>query len=205
MRGRVISLACGVLLLAGCSNAGTTEPMVVDSGQAAVSSEFRVSQAEIAQSVGQVLEAVGQPPGEAPPGLAGLITERKVLEDLIASFAEQEGIEVTRTQIEQGLEQLAEENGGPDALAELAAQSGIPVEEIEDTVRTNLLITAIGTELNDSDDPAAQIESARVALSAYSEEIGIAVAPRYGTWDNEQLGIISGTTLSEPAQDEATP
>lgn len=206
MRARAIGLVCAALLLTGCSTAASGESMLVDSGQAAVSSEFRISQQEVAASVGLFMDARGEAPGEPPPGLASLTTERKVLESLIASYAEREGLEVTQAQVEDSLAQWAEQNGGSAALAQLALESGIPSQELQTTVRTNLLIAAIGSATPDAEDVAAQLEAARVALAAYSEEIGVAVAPRYGTWDDQELGIIPGSPLSEPAAPEqATP
>ena len=180
--------------------------MLVDSGQAAVSQDFRVSQAEVADDVALVLSGQGLPTGEPPAGLAAATAERVVLNRLISSYAAANGIELTRTQVEQGLEQLASENGGEEALNGLALQSGIPPQSLEDTVRTNLLVTAIGLKLNAAGDAAAQLESARVALSEYSEAIDVEVAPRYGTWDDAQLQIVPGSSVTEPsAQEQATP
>jgi hypothetical protein len=191
-----------VLVLAGCSTDGSAQSVLVGSGQAAVSSEFRVAQSEIADDVSLVLSAQGQPPGEPPAGLASATTQRVVLNRLVTSYAEGNGIALTRTQVEQGLEQLATENGGEQALNDLAAQSGIPPQALEDTVRTNLLVTAIGAQLNAAGDAAAQLESARVALSEYSDSIDVTVAPRYGAWDDAQLSIVPGTSLSTPAGGE---
>jgi hypothetical protein len=202
MRRTAIALGCGVLLLAGCSTDGSAQSVVLDSGQAAVSSDFRVSQAEIADDVSLVLSAQGLPPGEPPAGLAGATAQRVVLNRLIASYAEDNGIALTRTQVEQGLEQLATENGGEQALNDLAVQSGIPPQALEDTVRTNLLVTAIGLKLNASGDAGAQLEAARVALSEYSDAIAVEVSPRYGTWDDAQLQIVPGSSVATPAGGE---
>jgi len=213
MPRRAIALGFGVLLLAGCTSDGSGQSLMLDSGQsvmldsgqAAVSSEFRVPQQEIADSVGAVMAGLNQPPGEPPPGLATAATERIVRNRLISSYAQGNGIELTQTQIEQGLGQLAVDNGGQTALNDLALQSGIPLDELEDTVATNLLVTQIGAALNATGDAAAQVESARVALSEYSAQIDVAVAPRYGTWDDEQLAIVSGSDLTQPAvQGEAS-
>ena len=134
MPRRAIALGFGVLLLAGCTSGGSGQSVVLDSGQAAVSSEFRVPQQEIADSVGAVMAGLNQPPGEPPPGLASAATERIVLNRLISSYAQDNGIELTQTQVEQGLEQLAVDNGGEAALNDLALQSGIPLDELEDTI-----------------------------------------------------------------------
>jgi hypothetical protein len=203
MRRTAIALGCGVLVLAGCSTDGSVAPSVrIDTGQAAVSDEFRIAQSEIADDVAQVLSALGQPPGEPPAGLASATTQRLVQARLIESYAATEGIELTRTQVQQGLERLATENGGQEALENLALQSGIPVGALELTVRTNLLVTAIGEKVNPSGDPQAASESARVALSEYSEAIDVEVSPRYGTWDDAQLAIIPGSSVTQPSGGE---
>lgn len=196
---RAVALGCGVLLLAGCTSTGSGTSVVLDSGQAAVSSEFRIAQQEVADSVARIQVGLGQPAGDPPAGLASLTTERLILNALIGSYAQDNGIELTQTQIEDGVAQLAEANGGQDALNQLALQSGVPVEELEDTVATNLIVTEIGSALNAGGDAAAQVESARAALAEYSREIDVEVAPRYGTWDDDQLAIVPGSDLTEPA------
>jgi hypothetical protein len=205
MRRTAIALSCGVMVLAGCSTDGTAQSVAVDSGQAAVSQDFRVAQSEVAQDVSQVLADQGLPPGEPPAGLASATAERLVQTRLIESYAALNGFELTRAQVEQGLVQLATENGGQDALNDLALQSGIPISGLEATVRTNLLVTAIGEKLNPSGDAQAKGESTRVALSEYSDAIDVEVSPRYGTWDDAQLSIVPGSSVSEPSVGEQAP
>ena len=206
MRRTVIALGAGVLVLAGCSSTGSGESVAVNSGQAAVSEVFRVSQQEIDDDVSLVLAGLGQAPGEPPAGLASATTERVVLNRLIDSYAEANGVDVTRTQVEQGFEELAAANGGPDALREAALGAGIPAEALEGTVRTNLLVIEIGSGLSPSGDIAAQVETTRVALSEYSESVAVAVAPRYGTWDDQTLAIVPASSLTEPSgQEQVTP
>jgi hypothetical protein len=205
MRRTAIALSCGVMVLAGCSTDGTAQSVAVDSGQAAVSQDFRVAQSEVAQDVSQVLADQGLPPGEPPAGLASATAERLVQTRLIESYAALNGFELTRAQVEQGLVQLATENGGQDALNDLALQSGIPISGLEATVRTNLLVTAIGEKLNPSGDAQAKGASTRVALSEYSDAIDVEVSPRYGTWDDAQLSIVPGSSVSEPSVGEQAP
>ena len=70
MRRTAIALGVGVMVLAGCSTNGSAQSVAIDSGQAAVSDDFRIAQSEVADDVSQVLSDQGQPPGEPPPGLA---------------------------------------------------------------------------------------------------------------------------------------
>ncbi len=205
MRRTAIALSCGVMVLAGCSTDGSAQSVAVDSGQAAVSQDFRVAQSEVADDVSQVLADQGLPPGTPPAGLAGATAQRLVQNRLIESYAALNGVELTRAQVEQGLVQLATENGGQDALNDRALQSGIPISGLEATVRTNLLVTAIGEKLDPSGDPQAKGEATRVALSEYSDAIDVEVSPRYGTWDDAQLSIIPGSSVSVPSVGEQAP
>ncbi len=202
---RVLALGLGGLLLAGCSASGTSQSRVLDSGQAAVSDDFRISQSEVTESVEAVLSATGQPPGQPPAGLATAIVQRLVQGQVIATFAERNGVAVTTTQVEQGVTELADQNGGMDALTELALQSGIPSDSIDDTVRTNLLVAGIGATLDPAGDSASQLEATGTALSEFSDATNVAVAPRYGTWDNAQLGIATGSSVVDQPPEQGTP
>jgi hypothetical protein len=202
MRRTAIALGCGVLVLAGCSTDGAAPSVRIDSGQAAVSSEFRIAQSEVAEQISQVLSGLGQPTGEPPAGWASATTERLVQAELIESYAATRGIELTRTQVEQGLEQLATENGGRQALDSLALQNGIPISGLERTVRTQLLVTAIGEKLNPSGDPQANEAATLAALSEFSDAIDVEVAPRYGTWDDAKLRITPGSSVTTPSGGE---
>ena len=101
MRRTAIALGCGVLVLAGCGtdgSAGSAGSVAIDSGQAAVSQDFRVSQSQVAADVAEVLAALGQPASQPPEGLASATTQRLVQGQLIESFAATQGIELTRAQ-----------------------------------------------------------------------------------------------------------
>lgn len=198
MGRRVIAaLGLGVLALAGCSP--------VASGEAAFSDEFRVSQSDVDAEVGLVLAALGQPTGQPPEGLAAATTQRLVQDALFAAKAAELGVEVTQGQVESGLEELAAQNGGQEALDQAALQAGIAPASVEDFVRTSLLFTGIGTALEPGGDAVAQRDVARAALAEYSESIDVQVAPRYGTWDDAQLSIVSGSSVVSPAPEPAQP
>jgi hypothetical protein len=198
MGRRVIAaLGLGVLVLSGCG--------AMDAGEAAVSDEFRISQADVDTEVRLVLEALGQPPAQPPEGLAAATTQRLVQDALFIAKAEELGVQVTQGQIETGLAELAAQNGGQEALEQAALQAGIAPESLDDFVRTGLLIREIGVKLDSAADATAQSELARAELVAYSEDIDVRVAPRYGTWDDAQLGIVPGSSVARPPVETVEP
>lgn len=187
---RLAALALGTLVLAGCSTMGA--------GQAATSDVFAIPQSDVDAEVRSVLTALGQPPGEPPVGLALATTQRMVQDALFRAHAAELGVGVTATEVDEALAELAEQNGGQEALEATALQSGIPAYAIEDFVRTNLLFTAIAEVLG-PDDAAAREAAARQSLAAYSDRIDLQVAPRYGVWDDLNLQIVPGSPVASPA------
>ncbi len=198
MGRRVIAaLGLGVLVLSGCG--------AMDAGEAAVSDEFRISQADVDAEISLVLDALGQPPAQPPEGLATATTQRLVQDALFLAKAEELGVEVTQSQVDAGLAELAAQNGGQDALEQAALQAGIAPESLDDFVRTGLLIREIGQKLGSTADASVQSELARAELVAYSADIGVRVAPRYGRWDDSQLSIVPGSSVARPPVETAGP
>ena len=192
MRRRVLAAAAGVLALSGCS-------ATADSMQAAVSDEFTVSQAQVADQVSDVLTGLGRPSGQPPAGLATQVTQRLVQDGLAAAKADDLGITLSQGEVERGVSDLTASAGGQQALDTAALQAGIPVDRIVDTVRTQLLFAKIGQQLVGGSDTTAQQSAAAAELSSYSDAIDIRVAPRYGTWDDATLTITAGSSVVSPA------
>jgi hypothetical protein len=187
----IAAMGLGVLVMSGCSQIGA--------GQAAVSDEFRVSQADVDAEVRLVLEAIGQPAGQPPQGLARATAQRLVQDALAQAKADELGIEVTQGQVEAGAAALAEQNGGQEALEQAALQAGIAPESIEGFVRTSLLFQEIGMELDPGADAQVQATATGVALAEYAEQIDLRVASRYGAWDPASLAIVPGSAVAGPS------
>jgi hypothetical protein len=191
-RARVIAaLGLGVLALAGCS--------VQESGQAAVSDVFTISQAEVDDEVRAVLAQVDEPTGAPPAGLALATTQRLVQDALFAAKAAEMGIEVSRTDVEEGRAEFAAQYGGDEQLVAAAGQSGIPSGSLDDFVRSNLLFSRISEVVAPGADTATAQQAARAEMAAFSEQVDVEVAPRYGTWDPVALQIVPDPSVVSAA------
>lgn len=188
-RAMVLALGLTAATLSGCS--------AVNTGQAAVSDTFRISQATVEDQVREVLTGLEQAPGTPPDGLASAVTQRLVQRELIASKAQELGVTVTPSEIEAAQAQLATANGGQEALVQAALQAGIPASALPDVVRTNLLIDKLSAKLD-----ASGTQSLQEQIVTYSQDLHVEVAPRYGDWAAESLSIVPNTTLVRPS---ATP
>ena len=179
---RLIAVVLGALALSGCA-------AMDQAGQAAFSDSFRVPQSAVDEQVRQVLQSVAQPDAEPPEALALATIQRLVQDQLIEAKSTELGLEVTPAEVDRAVEQLVEQSGGPEALAQFALQQGIPQEAIKAQVRSNLLLSRIGPAVAKDGDAAAQQDATQQALTQLSQSIDLQVAPRYGTWDHALLAV----------------
>ena len=187
----LLALAGGVLALSGCS--------AVDAGQAAVSEAFRISQATVDAQASEVAVGLGQPASEPPAGLAAGITQRLVQNALLAVKAEELSYTPTPSELEQGMTELTEAQGGHDQLVQAALQAGIPESALPDVVRTNLLVARLSGTAGDQGAATVQQQ-----ISELSEALNVEVAPRYGTWDDATLSIVTGSPVVDSGETPAT-
>ena len=190
-RALVASLAGGVLVLSGCSS--------VDSGQAAVSDTFRISQAKVDAQASEVATGMGEPPAVPPPGLASAITQRLVQHALVEAQADKVGVSLTAAEVEQGMKDLTDAQGGHDQLIQAALQAGIPESQLTSVVRTNLLLTRMSTAAGGTSDDQATSADVQQQIVDLSEALDVRVSPRYGTWDSATLSIVSGSPVVAPS------
>lgn len=181
-RALLVALGAGVLALSGCST--------VDSGQAAVSDAFRISQATVDAQASEVSRGLNEPPSQPPAGLATAITQRLVQNALLQEKADELGLSLTSAQLEQGMAALTQAQGGHDQLIQAALQAGIPESALADVVRTNLIVE----QLSQGDVGATE------QIAALSEALHVEVSPRYGSWDDTTLSILPGSpVVKQPA------
>ncbi len=96
--------------------------------------------------------------------------------------------------------ELTEAQGGHDQLVQAALQAGIPESALPDVVRTNLLVARLSGSAGDQQGaPTVQQQ-----ISELSEALSVEVAPRYGTWDDATLSIVTGSPVVDSGETPAT-
>lgn len=193
VRGLVPALAV-IALLAGCAGPG--------SGNAAVVNESPVP----AQTVERLLRAQIEG-GQLDPSLSGQERarqlgerQRQVLTSLIrievlAQVAEDEGVEVTREQLDERFQQEAEAQGGEESLEQLIDQSGLTPDDfrelvLADLVRQESLQEALG---GGEEGGAATRERITSALA----EAEIVVASRFGSWSDDARQVVATDLIAD--------
>lgn len=190
------ALAIAAPLLTGC---GSGEPhagaaAVVDGERIAVSQvQDRAETVRAAQRAEEnskeLIEATG------PLSLFSL--NDMIRQRIVERAAKDEGVRVSRAEVQTFKKQLEQQRGGPEQFEEIMLKDAtIAPSQLDDTLRTDLLLTKLMQKMgvNPQSPQAQQAVFAKMAETA--EKMGIEVSPRFGEWNNERW------TLDSSGEDE---
>lgn len=169
-------------------------------GDAAVVGGTSIAQATIGEQLRSVNETVGVAPDTPSADGATALVYGNIVVTLIEQTAQRHGVSVPEAQVDGYYQQEVQSAGGEEQLRQTLAQQGIAPQLIRGFVRSTLLQQAVANKIAPGADPQAQGEALRAAVTEYAEEVGVAVAPKYGVWDSEALELVDRTDpVAKPA------
>ena len=180
--GLVGAIAAGALVLSGCASATP--------GAAAIVGNERISERQLTEQVEQVLVAQGRPVDSASEALVVTTLDRMITSLLVEQIAEEQGIEVTQGELDATIAQYAAASGGEQAFKDTLLAQDLAPDDIEDLFRVNILAQKMGMILDPGGTPDSQSAAIFAAVTAFSQEAGTEVSPRYGSWD--PAGLVVG-------------
>jgi hypothetical protein len=168
-------------------------------GAAAVVGDDRITIGELQDRVRDFTDSISDESEEGtdPAILQQALLDRMIRHRLLEQLARDEGIEVSEADIDTFIEEQVEGPAPDGDITDLLAQSALTDNTLREAVRDVLIQQELVERLGGEE---AFIE----ALAEKSEEIGVNVSPRYGTWTDAGLEATSGS-ISEPdeaAEDE---
>jgi len=169
-------------------------------GAAAVVGDQRITVAQLENRVSEVRDAQrAAVPDEAQyqqviaktGTLARDTLQNMVLDRVLHRAAGDEGVTVSRHEIQQMRAGLEQQTGGAEALETAWLQEyGIAPARLDDNLRLQLEAQKLAAKLGtDTRDPAFW-----TALTKASKKIGVDLNPRYGTWDVEKSSRVDSKT-----------
>ncbi len=184
-------LGLGALSLTGC---GANQ-----AGAAALLGDERISESELNEQVQALLSTQGSPAPDSSAEIITLTLDRLITTNLVNQLAEREGVAIDQGEVDAIRLQYLAQAGGEAELENLLLQQGVLPNQIDSVITLNLQVTKLGQELAPDQEPDIQGQAVFVAVSELSVELGTEVAPRFGTWDAENLTIGPVTnSVSEP-------
>ncbi|MGW7023424.1 SurA N-terminal domain-containing protein [Streptomyces decoyicus] len=196
-------LAAAPLLAACGSDAHPGAAAIVDGKRITVSQlqakvkDVRAAQAKSPQG-GQMIMNTGR--------LSLATLNGMIFDEVLARGAKDAGVTVTRRDVQRWRAEAEKQAGGAERLKAMWLQQGVAPDEIDSTVRNQLLLDGVARHLGaDRGKPQGQQKLAQ-ALAKTSRSMGIDVNPRFGKWDDHQ--VILGETKEawitrEPAKQQA--
>ena len=168
-------------------------------GAAAVVGDDRITIGELQDRVRDFTDSIPDESEEGtdPAILQQALLDRMIRHELLEQLARDEGIEVSEADIDTFIEEQVEGPAPDGDITDLLAQSALTDNTLREAVRDVLIQQELVERLGGE-------EAYSEALVEKSEEIGVKVSPRYGTWTDAGLEATSGS-ISEPdeaAEDE---
>lgn len=187
MTALAAATAALAVTLTGCSSATP--------GAAAIVGDQRISENQLTSQVQEVLRAQGRPVDSASEALVVTTLDRMITASLVEQLAERQGVEVTQGELDATIANYAEASGGREAFEQALLAQDLAPDDIEELFRVNILAQKMGMILDPAGTPDTQSASIFAAVTAFSEEVGTEVSPRYGTWD--ATGLLVGAAPND--------
>jgi hypothetical protein len=184
----LLSISLG---LSGCSSQ--------TAGAAAVVGDQRISESELDTEVQDTLDLQGLSSMDSSNELIVSTLNQLITGILVNELSDREKITVAQGEIDDLRLQYVAQAGGQEAFEASIGEQGISPGEVDSIISVNLQVAKLGDILSPSGDADAKSAEVFIAISELSSELGTEVAPRFGTWDPENLSVgPSANSLSEP-------
>ncbi|MET8943072.1 SurA N-terminal domain-containing protein [Streptomyces sp. NPDC004542] len=187
------AIAAAAPLLAACGNDAHAGAAAVVGGQriTVAQLESRVNEVRRAQQAAVPDEAQYQQVLASTSSLTRDTLHNMVLDRVLHRAAQDQGVTVSRKEIQRMRTGLEQQAGGAKGLETTWLQKyGIAPARLDDNLRLQVEAQKLATELGtDTTQPAFW-----KALSTASEELHVDLNPRYGTWDVQKSSRVDAKT-----------
>ena len=195
----VATLILGVAVLTGCSDS----PKLA--GSAVVINGKVVSASAVAERVDKVRAQIQVTEPALMSEIPSLvqINQRAVDHFIRASLFEEavarEGIKVTDRDVASYRDEVFTQYSQESVEAQLLTQNAVPAEKVDEFMREIMIQRILMEKLAPGADNQTQFVAMTDYLTALSDELGVELNPRFGTWDPSNLISTPGDqTLAVP-------
>jgi len=197
LRRTAAAVALAVLALSGC---GTNQ-----AGAASVVGDSVVTDAQVAdvasETKTQLASVQGATFDEKTATDASLTMQTRHL--ILAAVAAKEGITVTQGQVDAFVKNAVDTQFGgaqQGLVDDLVTTSNIPASQVQAAARDQLVYNALLAKVAPgTTDQTAQSKAFTDYMKPFVAELGVQVAPRYGTWNVFALGPVPNDLSFVPA------
>jgi uncharacterized protein YcfL len=188
LRRTAVVVAFAALALTGCSAS--------QAGAASIVGDQTVTDAQVSDIANQVQAELASIKGvtydEKAATVASLTSQTRHL--ILDAVAAKEGITVTQGQVDAFVQNIVDTqfSGKREALVQnLVSQSNVPESQVGRAARDQLIYNALIAKIaSGATTDEAKSKAFTDYMTAFTAEIGVEVAPRFGTWNVFALGPV---------------
>jgi hypothetical protein len=187
LRQTAAVVALAALVLTGCSN---------QAGAASIVGDQSVTDRQVADVADEVQTQLALVKGanydEKAATIASLTSQTRHL--ILQAVAAKEGITVTQGQIDAFITNIADTQFAgkrQDLYDNLASQANIPASRVDEAAADQLVYDALIAKIAPAATTADEKSKAFTDyMGAFVDQLGVEVAPRFGTWNVFALGPV---------------
>lgn len=129
------------------------------------------------------------------------VVDHFILVSLINEFVEREGINITANSVEKYRDEIFAQYTQVAIEAQLVSRNAVPADDVDGFMYEILAQRALMDKIAPDGDTQTRTNALIDYVSKLSQEIGVELNPRFGTWDPSNLKSTPGdSTLAVPLQ-----
>lgn len=129
------------------------------------------------------------------------VVDHFILDSLISEFVVREGINITANDVEKYRDEIFAQYTQVAIEAQLVSRNAVPADDVDGFMYEILTQRALMEKIAPDSDTQTRTNALINYVSNLSQEIGVELNPRFGTWDPSNLKSTPGdSTLAVPLQ-----
>ena len=176
-------------------------------GSAVIVNGNAITSAEVAERVDKVrIQIQNTDPAllQEVPSLIQInqrVVDHFILVSLISEFVEREGINITANDVEKYREEIFAQYTQAAIEGQLVSRNAVPADDVDGFMYEILAQRALMEKIAPGADTQTRTNALIDYVSNLSQEVGVELNPRFGTWDPSNLKSTPGdSTLAVPLQ-----
>lgn len=197
MKIRVIAVAAiCALALSGCSTKNNSGTALVVNGNTTTTKQITAQVDEIRNEIQQLpVGTIEKIPSVVM--LTRMVVDRDITTQLIDLALAKKNITVSDEEVQAFADSVYTQYGKDKILIQIMGTNGVSSTQVNSFMRLVYAENALAKALAPTQSQVGQTQALVEYVGSLSEEVGVKVSPRFGSWDPTQLQVVLGDeTLS---------
>lgn len=197
MKIRVIAVAAiCALALSGCSTKNNSGTALVVNGNTTTTKQITAQVDEIRNEIQQLpVGTIEKIPSVVM--LTRMVVDRNITTQLVDLALAKKNITVSDEEVQAFADSVYTQYGKDKILIQIMGTNGVSSTQVNSFMRLVYAENALAKALAPTQSQVGQTQALVEYVGSLSEEVGVKVSPRFGSWDPTQLQVVLGDeTLS---------